>query len=403
MTDFKNKAGFQSQAHRLKRASLGSAVLGGAFVVGLGISYAIATRQPSKPSPKAPNEVGSVTKSVTNAAEAAASKPAVQPGSNKRLSVYTFGYNQYGQLMLGDETDAFNPRRVNFPEPIAAVRASSKTSALLTARGLVYTAGCGMDGRLGTGITIPPLSAPDQTNPMRVPNLDNIVDLDLGEFGGAALRSDGRLFTWGRSWGGENGHKDQSPGFPELVVHDNRVKQVARGRQHLVFVDDAGAVYSCGVGREGALGLGSLSNVSMPTKVQGALANVRVSKVACGRDSTFALSEDGRLFSWGNDDFGTLGVGKVERRVSEPKQVTSLADTRISQVACGEGFTAAVSADGDLFMCGRGSDGQLATGNRDDSSFFVKVLNLPSPVTKISCGGGHVAALLKDGSLYVWG
>ena len=100
----------------------------------------------------------------------------------------------------------------------------------------------------------------------------------------------------------------------------------------------------------------------------------------------------------------TLGLGKTERRVNEPKLVTSLLNTKISQIACGESFAAVVSNEGELFLCGRGSDGQLATGNRDDSSFFIKVRNLPhSPVAKVSCGGGHVAALLENGSIYVWG
>ena len=387
----------------VKNASLGAAVLGGAIVLGLGLSYASTynrTTTTTVPSPKKDLNTTSRTVIETDVKKSESSIFSAE----KKTSVYSFGYNQYGQLMLGDVTDVFAPKRVNFNhETVCAVRAASKTSALLTTKGHVFTAGSGLDGRLGTGITIPPLSAPDQTNPMQVQKLKDIVDVELGEFGGAAIDSVGKLFTWGRSWGGENGHSDANPGLPDLVPHPNRIIQVSRGRQHLAFVDENGAVFSCGVGREGALGLGSFSNVSVASRVRGELENKVVRKVACGRDTTFALTEDGQLFSWGNDDYGMLGLGKAERRVSEPRLISSLSDTKIAQLSCGEGFAAAVSENGDLFMCGRGSDGQLATGSRDDSSFFTRVLNLPGPVEKVSCGGGHVAALLKDGSLYVWG
>ncbi|KAH9262971.1 hypothetical protein BASA82_000007, partial [Batrachochytrium salamandrivorans] len=68
----------------------------------------------------------------------------------KQRAVYSFGYGQYGQLMLGSESDSYAPRKVAFDRPVSQVRASSKTSALLTLEeGEVWTCGYGKNHALG--------------------------------------------------------------------------------------------------------------------------------------------------------------------------------------------------------------------------------------------------------------
>ena len=282
----------------VRKASLGAAVLGGAFVVGLSLSWMMTTNN------RNPRSIlANVEKSVVPSERQEVST--TKRKKHMRTAIYSFGYNQFGQLMLGNEADVFTPVKVNFDEKVISVKASSKTSGVLTANGLIFIAGCGMDGRLGTGITIPPYTAPDQPNLTLIPRLDSVIQFALGEFGGAAIRKDGTLMTWGRNWGGENGRvTDNIPGLPEPISHTSKIVQVSRGRQHLCFVDEIGCLFSCGIGREGATGLGSFENVSRPTRVTGLLETVKIKQVECTRDSTFALSDDGRLFSWGNDDFG---------------------------------------------------------------------------------------------------
>ena len=69
-------------------------------------------------------------------------------------------------------------------------------------------------------------------------------------------------------------------------------------------------LYSLGSNKSGQLGLGKNLPMSVePTFIE-ALANFSVSKIACTKNSTFAMTENGDLFSWGSCKEGILGLGK---------------------------------------------------------------------------------------------
>ena len=87
--------------------------------------------------------------------------------------------------------------------------------------------------------------------------------------------------------------------------------------------------------------------------------------VACGDEHCVALSDTGRLFAWGANKRGQLGVGHTDG-VCAPTPVllpTDLgadggmgglgADTRVAEVVCGAAFTLA----GGLAMAGPGGAG----------------------------------------------
>lgn len=68
--------------------------------------------------------------------------------------VVAFGWNQYGQLGIGNEADQPQPQEIGL-EGVAprSVAAGSKSSAIVTVNGELYTFGCSKDGRLGHGFS----------------------------------------------------------------------------------------------------------------------------------------------------------------------------------------------------------------------------------------------------------
>ena len=61
-----------------------------------------------------------------------------------------------------------------------------------------------------------------------------------------------------------------------------------------------------------------------------------------------------------------------------PKKVAEF-DSNIKQVACGGSHTAFVTKDNDLWMCGRGRDGQLGRGIQMESTAFKKTSPVQVP------------------------
>ena len=80
-------------------------------------------------------------------------------------------------------------------------------------------------------------------------------------------------------------------------------------------------------------------------------------RIAAGGFHTLCVSAGGRVFAWGDNLNGQLGVGGTEDRVV-PTLITGLLKTKtVMQVAAGYEYTACLTADGLLYVCGDGDEG----------------------------------------------
>lgn len=80
-------------------------------------------------------------------------------------------------------------------------------------------------------------------------------------------------------------------------------------------------------------------------------------------------------------------------------------------VSCGDEYTAAIKADGTLWMWGSNAKGQLGNGGKGNATGRVfkedpcqtVPIKVMDNVAAVSCGDEHVAALKTDGTLWMWG
>ncbi len=71
-----------------------------------------------------------------------------------------------------------------------------------------------------------------------------------------------------------------------------------------------------------------------------------------------ALTQDGRVFSWGHGKAGRLGHGSEDTH-AEPSLIQSLAHLKMVQVAAGENHSLAVTDSGVVYSWGSDKSGQL--------------------------------------------
>ena len=79
-----------------------------------------------------------------------------------------------------------------------------------------------------------------------------------------------------------------------------------------------GRVYSWGNGKMGALGHNNNDCQSQPIKVEG-LSNIV--RVDCGTDHTLALDSNGKLYSFGENTYGQLGLNSDSLKETSPKKI----------------------------------------------------------------------------------
>ncbi|KAF5898053.1 putative E3 ubiquitin-protein ligase HERC4, partial [Clarias magur] len=143
------------------------------------------------------------------------------------------------------------------------------------------------------------------------------------------------------------------------------------------------------------------SNVYSPIKD---LCNKTVIQVACGDQHFMALTNDGQLFTWGQNSSGQLGLGKGEPSSPSPRPLKSLCGIPLAQISAGGDHSFALSLSGAVFGWGRNGAGQLGLGHKDDIYIPSCVSNLGQKKTiAISCGEEHTATLSKGGTVFTFG
>lgn len=348
-----------------------------------------------------------------------ASTPTASSAEKSPSSVFAFGSNSHGQLGSGSSRDQFEPLAIDsdLNLDVVDVQAFGHSSVLLTSSGDVYTFGRSLNGSIGQGGNGANCAVPALVKEL---SGQGIVKVALGEFHMAALGEDGRLWTAGRGWSGElaraaaDGDVTRPAAVVVAALPDVRFVDVACGSSFTALVDSEGAVYTCGAGRQGVLGLGEdvartpTGSLGVPTRIDTkALGGAKAVQVAAGEECLLILTDAGRVYSCGNDDYGTLGAGGTGPRIQSTPQLVSSLTARVSHIFAGDYHCACVTADAkELFTWGRGADGCLGHGSTRDMAVPTKVGALAhagEKVAKVALGGSHSLVLGESGRLFAFG
>ncbi|KXZ53219.1 hypothetical protein GPECTOR_7g1112 [Gonium pectorale] len=142
-----------------------------------------------------------------------------------------------------------------------------------------------------------------------------------------------------------------------------------------------------------------------PVLVQNA-SSVDVVRVACAPRHAALITRKGELYTWGYGKDGNLGHGWCANQIG-PRLVTRMSGKGVHTLACGEGSTAAISADMRLYMWGSNVAGQLGNGYTfpvvEPTPVVFPGLREDVPVLAVSCGPFHTAAITEGGMLFTWG
>ncbi|XP_063545971.1 RCC1 domain-containing protein 1-like [Cydia strobilella] len=91
-----------------------------------------------------------------------------------------------------------------------------------------------------------------------------------------------------------------------------KVCDVQCGYEHYLLLTDNGKVYSWGNGRRLQLGHGDLNNIDSPKEID-ALSGINITKISAGGWHSLASSESGDLYAWGWNETGQLGIKETEQ------------------------------------------------------------------------------------------
>lgn len=230
-----------------------------------------------------------------------------------------------------------------------------------------------------------------------------------------ALTEQGRVYTWGAGERGQLGHGNKTSLLQGRLVNtleSTHVVQIACGALYSAAVTDAGKLYTWGCGSHGRLGHSASSDndVTEPKCIpqfDGASARRSVTQVALGYGAlchTLVLTRLHQAWSFGSAASGKLGRADSSNR---PALVEIPEGVEVASAHCGEEFTALLSSEGTVYTCGSSRFKQLGRytpdGDQSQSNGWEQVKLGSTLIRKLVTGPQGCVALTNRGAAVVWG
>lgn len=247
----------------------------------------------------------------------------------------------------------------------------------------------------------------DQTKAIKVEGFESTIRKIASNCEGRhflAISSTGAVYSWGVGEFGRLGHSEEclSKDQPTLIaaLSEKLAIGISCGTTYSAVITSNGELYTFGQGRFGKLGHGNSDDRLVPTLVA-ALKSHKVIDVSCADSHTLCVTDQGKVFVFGDGDFGKLGVGPTNG-----SQVPILIDylANISNVYSGPHFSLAVSSDG-MSVYSWGKSGRLGHENVSEDLYTPKKIEglNGKKIEKVSIGSAHCLLLMSNGELYGFG
>lgn len=258
-------------------------------------------------------------------------------------------------------------------------------------------------------------SPSSQNNSTRGPSLNRVIlhgvngrqihrlirSVKCGSQHCVALTSCGRVFSWGEDNShGQLGNGDEGQGDPNATksktienqlqgtsgprvarempgpLEMGAVVDVACGKNHTLVVDENGGVFGCGSDAWTQLAASAHPWKPDHPKTQRGLTTASLlhplaaSSVAAGSNHSAFLMRDGNLFTSGFNQFGQLAHHNYSS-FAPPSPIADFS-LRVKQVAAGGDVTCVISENQKVLCIGANNRGQLGTGSQQPSAAWRK-------------------------------
>eukprot|EP00599_Poterioochromonas_sp_BG-1_P006764 CAMPEP_0173134324 /NCGR_PEP_ID=MMETSP1105-20130129/1224_1 /TAXON_ID=2985 /ORGANISM="Ochromonas sp., Strain BG-1" /LENGTH=1098 /DNA_ID=CAMNT_0014046101 /DNA_START=281 /DNA_END=3577 /DNA_ORIENTATION=+ len=317
------------------------------------------------------------------------------------------------------------------------------------------------------GVPLPKSS--DVSRPKRLDSLlqENILDFSAAKFHAIAVTKEGEVYSWGNGKSGKLGQGNEiSQPEPALITSLSlgkiRVRKVCAAESHSLALTDQGSVYSWGSDRFGQLGHGGQQDsnrwIAVPKRIE-ILRKENVIGIAAGDQHSLCYTSDSKVFAWGSNKAGQLGINPSElssgaagvncsyvpKRITLPfltvnsrtrfststtyeiRQITAAYQSSLILCSCtqdvtdsrwrGEGLSEVYQwGDGTCQMrrvflnprttsAKRGKSNEFASNASFLQSSYYHDVNHTDPmnITQIAAGKFHYVALSSLGFVYTWG
>lgn len=212
------------------------------------------------------------------------------------------------------------------------------------------------------------------------------------------------VFSWGLGEYGRLGHSDECESIDTptkiAAIADKQIVNASCGTTHSAVITSDFSLFTFGQGRFGKLGHGNSDDKPIPTMVS-ALKSFKIIDVSLSVTHTLCCTNEGKVFVFGDGDFGKLGIG-LTNGSQVPVLIENLAN--IGSVHSGVDFSLAVSTDGySIYSWGKSC--RLGHENANEDLYTPRKIDglNGKRIEKVAVGSAHCLLLMSSGELFGFG
>ncbi len=192
---------------------------------------------------------------------------------------------------------------------------------------------------------------------------------------------------------------------------------VGAGYNYSFYIKTDSTIMASGSNTNGELGIGNNTDKNVWTALNIA-TSVHFKQVAASSDHALAVTGNGLVYAWGDNQKGEIGDNTTTQKTS-PTLVLKAVGVNLSnikKVAAGSpdndnntgGHSLALANDGTLWAWGLNANGQLGNNSTTNTKMAVQVVGIGGTgflanVIDIAASGSSSYALLSDSTVVSWG
>lgn len=277
-----------------------------------------------------------------------------------------------------------NATVIQVPPGVTRMRAAVRIyneNGFLGSSGQLWNWGYNGSGQMGNGSNYDTAASNPYPVMSGTGHLYRKAQSNPGRDGNFGLDMDGNIWSWGTASDGQlgNGNSSTDQSTPTMVIGGFKFKDFVAGDSHCLAMTEDGFCVVWGYNLYGQLGDGGGSfgtNRSTPTGIS--ISTVPLRRLWAGGDYSYAQTQDGKLYAWGQNQNGQLILQPNSTGFTDynfPGEIPgSTFDYPVVDIACGQSNVHFLLENGDVWAIGANGDAQLGDGTLVDKSSPVQIM-----------------------------
>jgi alpha-tubulin suppressor-like RCC1 family protein len=308
---------------------------------------------------------------------------------------WAWGYNLYGIVSNSNVEPKTTPISVTASKTFCKIFVGNQNGIGLTNNGEIFTWGLNDFGQIGDNTGI------GKYNPVSIAgSTKTFCQIVNGYASNYAIDRYGRIWSWGDNTSGKLGDNSITNRFTPISILGTTKTfcKISTGFQHTAAIDQYGRIWSWGYNFYGQIGDSTTVSKRTPVAVLGALKTF--CEISSQNNQTMAIDKNGRIWGWGHNQGGRLGIGAV-LSTRTPRAILGVLKT-FCKISSGADFGVAIDKNGKVWGWGSNGSGQLGDNSGGTYTSPISVYGTKT-FCKIVAGDLSVLAIDKNGKLWAWG